>query len=89
MLKNGPLCKYLSRANKLVLLIETSLLVIETSKEKYMSLERVPYIYYLLRFWIDTTGIKVLVDLGNKVNAMTPAYAAKLGLKVRKTNIKA
>ena len=30
---------------------------------------------------------KALIDLGSKINAMTPAYTAKRGLKVRKTDI--
>ena len=44
---------------------------------------------YLLCFQKDTAGVKVFVDSSNKVNGMTPAYAAKLGLKVQKTNIEA
>ena len=61
----------------------------ETSKEKYVSLKHVPYIYYLLCFQKDTIGIRALIDLGNKVNAMVPAYALKLGLKVYLINIRA
>ena len=30
---------------------------------------------------------RALIDLGSEVNAMTPAYTAKLGLKVRETDI--
>lgn len=30
-----------------------------------------------------------MINLGNKINTITLAYAAKLGLKIRKTNIKA
>ena len=56
------------------------LLVTETNKE--VTLERVPYIHYLLRFQKDTAGIRALVNLGSEVNAMTPAYVAKLDLKV-------
>ena len=66
----------------------TSLLVTETSKEEYLSLEQVPCIYYLLRFWKDITGVRALFDLGSEVNAMTPAYAIKLGLKIWKTDIR-
>lgn len=28
-----------------------------------------------------------MVDFGSKVNAMTPAYVAKLGFTIRKTNV--
>ena len=52
-----------------------------------MVLERVPCIHYPLRFRKDTAGVRALVDSGSEVNAMTPAYAAKLGLQVRKTEI--
>ena len=54
-----------------------------------MSLERVSYIYYLLRFREDTEGIKALIDSNSKVNTITLAYIAKLGLKVQKTDIEA
>lgn len=52
-------------------------------------LKRVSYIYYLLCFWKDLHKTKTLFDLGSEVNAITLAYAAKLGLKVQKTNISA
>ena len=74
-----------SEAKKLVSVLATFLSVIETNKE--LTLERMPCIYYQLRFRKDIAGVGALVDLGSEVNAMTPAYAAKLGLKVRKTNI--
>ena len=83
--KNGPLYNHLSEAKKLVSVSTTSTLVTETNKE--VILERVPYVHYPLRFWKDTIGIRALVDLGSEVNAMTPTYAAKLGLKVQKTDI--
>ena len=59
----------------------------ETNKE--VTLKRVSCIYYLLCFKKDTTGVRALVDLSSKVNAMTPTYTAKLGFKVRKTDIEA
>ena len=31
--------------------------------------------------------VQALIDLGNEVNAMAPAYAKKLGLQVRKTDV--
>ena len=80
-----PLYKYLSRAKKLVLISATFLSVTETNTEG--TLERVSCIYYPLRFQKDTIGVRALVNLGNEVNAMTPAYAVKLGLKVQKTDI--
>ena len=51
-----------------------------------MTLERIPCIHYPLRFRKDIAGVRTLVDLGSEVNAMTPAYAAKLGLQVQKTD---
>lgn len=67
----------------------TSLLVTKTSKEDYLSLERVPYIYYPLCFQKDTVGIRALIDLGSKINVMTSVYTSKLGFKVYHTNVEA
>ena len=61
--------------------------MIETNKE--VTLERVPCIHYPLRFRKDTVGVRALVDSDSEVNAMTPVYAAKLGLQVRRTDIRA
>ena len=65
----------------------TFLLVTETNKE--VTLERVLCIHYPLRFQKDIACVRALVNLSSEVNAMTPTYAAKLGFKVRKTDIKA
>ena len=59
----------------------------ETNKEDFVSLKRMSYIYYLLRFWKGTARVWALIDSSSKVNAMTPAYVSKLGLKVYFTNI--
>ena len=50
--------------------------------------DRVPCICYLVQFRKDKgKDILALLDSGSKVNAMTPAYVAYLGLKVRVTNV--
>ena len=85
--ENGPLYNHLSGAKKLVSVSATSSSVIETNKE--VTLERVPCIHYPLRFRKDTVGVRALVDSDSEVNAMTPVYAAKLGLQVRRTDIRA
>ena len=59
----------------------------EASKEEHMSLERMSCIHYSLRFRKDTVGVRALIDLGSEVNAMSPAYASKLSLKVYHINI--
>ena len=46
---------------------------------------RVPCIHYPVRF--QKEQVKALLDSGNKVNAMNPDYAWKLGLKIRRTNV--
>ena len=46
---------------------------------------RVPCIHYPVRFQEDQ--VKALLDSGSKVNAMSPAYTEKLGLKTWKTNV--
>ena len=52
-----------------------------------MSLVRVPYIHYLLRFQKDIVDIRVLVDASSEVNNMTPVYISKLGLQFHPTNV--
>ena len=78
------------RAKKLAVISATSLLVTAASMENTLRLlERVLCIHHLLHFQKDLQETRVLIDLGNEVNAMTPTYATKLGLKIRKTDIKA
>ena len=48
-------------------------------------LVRVPCIHYPVQF--QEEQVRVLLDSGSKVNAMSPAYAKRLGLKTRKTNV--
>ena len=51
-------------------------------------LYRVPCICYFVQFCKDKgKDVLALLDFESKVNAMTPAYAAYLGLKVRVTNV--
>ena len=58
-----------------------------TDTNKEVTLERGPCIHYLLRFRKGIAGVRTLVNSGSKINAMTPAYAAKLVLKVQITDI--
>ena len=51
-------------------------------------LDKIPCIYYLVQFRKDKNKDDLaLFDSGSKVNAMTPAYANHLDLKVRVTDI--
>ena len=59
----------------------------EASKKDDVTLERVPYVHYLLRFWKNTVDVRALIDSGSEVNAMIPAYASKLSLRVRYTDV--
>ena len=77
----------MSRAKKLVSVLATSSSVTEASKEDHVTLERVLFVYYPLRFQKDTVDVRALIDSGSEVNAMTPAYASKLGLRVCHTDI--
>ena len=79
----------MSRAKKLVSVLATSSSVTEASKEEHMTLGRVLCVHYPLRFWKDTADVRALIDSGSEVNAMTPAYASKLGLRVRHTDVEA
>ena len=77
------------KAKKLVLVSANSLSVTEANKEEHVSLEWVLYIYYPLCFCKDITGVRALIDSDSKVNAMSLAYASKLGLMIQHTNIRA
>ena len=65
------------------------MLVIDTKKApKVRVLDQVSCICYLVQFQKDKSrDILVLLNSGSEVNAMTLAYAAQLGLKVRKINV--
>ena len=67
---------------KLALVSATSVPVTETSGKEVV---KVPYVHYPVRF--QEEQVRALLNSGNKVNAMSPAYAKKLGLKTRKTNV--
>ena len=56
-------------------------------KDTSRPLKRVPYIHHPLYFQKDLRKTRALIDSNSKVNAMTPAYSAKLSLKVRETDI--
>ena len=53
-------------------------------------LDRIACICYPIQFHKDKSkDVLALLNSGSKVNVMTPAYAAHLGLKVRMTNVSA
>ena len=59
-----------------------------TEALKVRVLDRVPCIHYFVQFRKDKDkDVLALLDSKSEVNAMTPAYVAHLGLKVRVTNI--
>ena len=52
------------------------------------SLDWVLCICYYVQVWKDKNkNVLAFLDSENKVNTMTPAYAAQLGLKVQKINV--
>ena len=73
-------------------ILATSTSITEASKKApEMILDQVPYIYYPVQFWKDKNrgNVPALINSGSKINAMTSAYATKLGFKVQKTNVRA
>lgn len=50
-------------------------------------LKQVSDVFHLMRFTQDQTTILALLDFGNEVNSITPAYMAKLGLKIQPINV--
>ena len=88
--QEGTLCFPVHRAQegwlkKLVTVSATSASGTKASKE--IILERVPCIRYPVQFQNNKNGIQALLDSGSEVNAMNPAYAKKLGLRIRQTDV--
>ena len=78
-------------SKKLVLVLATSAPVTDNKGEKVV-LERVPYIHYPVLFKEDQgqegqEQKKALLNSGSKVNAISLAYAKRLGLKTWKINV--
>ena len=70
-----------SKAKKLISVLATSALVTDASKkDPEVILNWIPYIYYPIQFHKNKETIWALIDSSSKVNAMTLAYAKKLGL---------
>ena len=69
-----------------MLVLATSVPVTDGDEE--VVLKRVPCIHYPARFQEgQQQQVRALLDSGSEVNAMSPAYAEKLGLKTRKTYV--
>ena len=66
-----------TQAKKLVPVLAISASLTKASKEaQEVILDRVPCIYYPVQFQKDKGAtIWSLIDSGNEINAMTPAYA--------------
>ena len=73
-------------SKKLVLVLATSVLITDRGEKVAV---KISCIYYPVWFQEDQEQISVLLNSNSKVNAMSPAYAKKLGLKTQKTNVKA
>ena len=74
-------------AKKLATVLATSASVTEAS-EKETPLERFPCLWYPVRFRKNhAEDVSALIDSGSEVNAMSSAYAKKLGLRIRPTNV--
>lgn len=58
--------------------------MIEARKEADSAflLKHIPCIHYPVYFKKNQTKVQALLNFDNKVNAITPAYMAKLSLKV-------
>lgn len=73
-----PLFEYMFKIfKKLVSVLAISIPLIEATKKDNIVLEKISYIHYPILFKIDK--VRALINSGNKINIMTPAYALKLG----------
>ena len=66
-------------------ILATFVLVTNDSKE----IVRVLCIKYSIQFQEDLKKVRALLNSGNKVNILNPAFTQKLGLYIRKTIIRA
>lgn len=60
-----------------------------SKKNNDIILDKVLYIYYSHHFEIDINKIYILLDFDSGINAITLAYAFKLGFKIYCTNVEA
>ena len=72
------------RLKKLVSVLVTCTPMTEASEE---ALKCIPYIHYPVQFRKDLSKTKALIDLGSELNAISLAYAKKLGLRIQKTDV--
>ena len=75
---------------KLVSVLVTPAPMTDTSRE--IILKQVPCTWYPVRFCRKNDedkdkDVKALIDSGNEVNIMYPAYATKLGLRAKEINV--
>ena len=63
--------------------------VLVTNSSKKVVLEKIFYIKYLVIFQKNEEKLKVLLNSGNKINAMSLNFTQKLGLIIQKTSVKA
>ena len=56
------------------------------TKKKIEKLEMIPYIWYPMIF---KNQLKALLDLKSEINIISQVFTHQLGIKIRKTNIKA
>lgn len=88
---------------KLAVFLTIFLSTIEACKENYTPsaiennlffsfniflLKYIPCFYYLVQFKKNLVKFQTLLNFSNKVNAIIPAYAVKLSLKILLMNIK-
>lgn len=66
-------------------MISAIFVLVTKASRKNVVLDWVLYIHYSIQF--KKNKVQALIHLGNKINAITPAFAFKLGLKIYYTNI--
>ena len=77
----------MSKAIKLVLVLANSSSMIKTIKKDDVALKGILCIYYPIKF--KKNEVEALINSSSEINVMALVYAAKLGLKVYYTNVRA
>lgn len=79
----------MSKAKKLLLVLAMIILITVTTKQTYLLLEYILYIYYLMHFKKTWVEIQTLINFKSEINVRSLVYMLKIGFKIRFTDIEA
>lgn len=63
--------------------------VLNPAAKTFLPFKCILCIYHVMRFKKNKAKVQVSLDSSSEINAMIPAYAVRLGFKVKPINVKA